>query len=72
MKVKSVTPQNGEYVEIEWIEDGETFTTSYLRFSPTSWEIDWEDDFRFEPLHHCHEIEQAYQEFISNRKDAIS
>ena len=63
MKIKSVTPQNGEYVEIEWNEDGETFTTSYLRFSPTCWQIDWEGDDRFE-LYNCHEIEQAYQIYL--------
>ena len=68
MLIKSVTPQNGEYVKIEYNEDGETYTSTYIRFSPTYWEIDWEDNFIFERVPDCKEQEKLYQEFISQNK----
>ena len=72
MKIVSVKPQNGEYVKIEHNENGETFTGTYIRYSPTYWELDWNDDFVFERVPNCHKEEKLYQQFISNRKDDIS
>ena len=68
MLIKTVTPQNGEYVKIEYHEEGETYTDTYIRFSPTHWEIDWEDNFIFEKVYDCKEQEKLYQEFISQNK----
>lgn len=72
MKVVSVAPQNGEYVKIEYNENGETFTNTYIRYSPTYWELDRENNFIFERIYNCHYEEEVYQKFISNRKDGIS
>jgi len=69
MKITSVAPQNGEYVEIEYNENGETFTNSYIRYSPTYWTLDREGDFIFEQIYNCHEEEKLYQQFMSNKKN---
>jgi len=68
MKIISVAPQNGEYVKIEYNEGGETFTNTYIRYSPTYWTLDREGDFIFEQIYNCHKEEELYKQFILKNK----
>jgi len=63
MKITSVTPQNGEYVQIQ---NDEGDLIRWIRFSATCWEVDRDDQFVFERVYDCEDEEKLYQEFISH------
>ena len=73
MKVTSASQRTGEYVTIERNGESQVFTALYVRYASDDWELDREESSpHWGDIYERDELEQAYQEFISNRKDAIS